>query len=208
MVVVCHLWTWHLSAFDSVNWLFRWLASRSTFMSHVTPLSLSKECIVHCCIVCPSSLVMLPSLLSFRPMFKGRKKFNLAIKTTFVSVPLSQSYGYIIYNIPELCFEFHVIYVGFIMALLRRDYSHWHQLIIWKIVLETILVPWDLYASMTDSLTLDIGSHHWHLIDRFDWVFDIKSSLHTQGIVLGYLGNHWHQWCSPSHLLTIHIIDR
>ena len=39
------------------------------------------------------------------------------------------------------------------------------------------LVPWDLYALMTDSLTLDIGSHHWPLIDRIDWVFDIYSHL-------------------------------
>ena len=34
----------------------------STFMSHVTRLSLSKECIVHYRIVCLSHLVMLPSL--------------------------------------------------------------------------------------------------------------------------------------------------
>ena len=42
MVVVCHLWTWHLSAYHSVNWVLRWFTSRSSFMSHVTPLSLSK----------------------------------------------------------------------------------------------------------------------------------------------------------------------
>ena len=30
------------------------------------------------------------------------------------------------------------------------------------------LVPWDLYALMIDSLALDIGSHHWPLIDRID----------------------------------------
>ena len=43
-------------------------------MSHVTPLSLSKECIVHCHIVCLSGLVMLPSLLLCHPMFKGKLK--------------------------------------------------------------------------------------------------------------------------------------
>ena len=50
-------------------------------------------------------------------------------------------YGYLIHIIPELCFEFHVIDVGFIMALLRRDYSCRHQLIIWEIVLEKNSVP-------------------------------------------------------------------
>ena len=54
-----------------------------------------------------------------------------------MSVLLSQSCGYIIYNIPELCFEFRVINVVFIMAILRRDYSFQHQLIIQELVLET-----------------------------------------------------------------------
>ena len=35
-----------------------------------------------------------------------------------VSVLLSQSYGYYIHVIPELCYEFRVIDVGLIMALL------------------------------------------------------------------------------------------
>ena len=107
-------------------------------MSHVTPLSLSKECIVHRRTVCFSGLVMLPSLLSCRPMFKGKlKMFTSVVKTVSVSVLLSQSYGYLIHIIPELCFEFHVVDVGFIMALLRRDYSCQHQLIIQELVLET-----------------------------------------------------------------------
>ena len=47
MAVVCrYLWTWHLSAYHSFNWVFSWCTSWSTFMSHVTPLSLSKEWIV------------------------------------------------------------------------------------------------------------------------------------------------------------------
>ena len=148
----------------------------------VTPLSLSKECIVHCRIVSLSRSFMLPSLLSCLPMFKGKlNKFTSAVKIVSVSVLLSQSCGYYIHIIPELCFEFHVIDVGLIMALLRRDYPHRHQLIISEIVLETKkLVPWDLYALMIDSLALDIGSYHWPLIDRIDWVFDIRTSIHTQ----------------------------
>ena len=61
-----------------VNWVFGWSLWWSTFMSHVTPLILSKQCIVHCHIVCLSHLVMLLSLLSCHPMFKGNlKKFYL-----------------------------------------------------------------------------------------------------------------------------------
>ena len=93
-------------------------------MSHATPLSLSKECIVHCRTMCLSVLVMLPSLLLCFPMFKGKlKKFTYAVKTVSVSVLLSQSYGYYIHIILELGSEFHVVDVGLIMALLRRDYS-------------------------------------------------------------------------------------
>ena len=89
-------------------------------MSHVTPFSLSKECIVHCHIVSLSRLVMLPSLVSCHPMFKGKlKKFTSVVKIVSISVLLSQSCGYYIHIIPELCSEFHVINVGLIMALLR-----------------------------------------------------------------------------------------
>ena len=51
----------------SVNWVFRWSPWRSTFMSHVNPLSLSKECIVHCRIVCLSRSSMLPSIFVVLP---------------------------------------------------------------------------------------------------------------------------------------------
>ena len=56
-------------------------------------------------------------------------------------VLLSQSCGYYIHIILELCSEFHVVDVGLIMALLRQDYSFPHQLIIHELVLETSLVP-------------------------------------------------------------------
>ena len=55
-----------------------------------------------------------------------------------MSILLSHSCGYYIHIIPKLCSEFHVIDVGLIMALLRRDYSRRHQLIIREIVLETM----------------------------------------------------------------------
>ena len=69
----------------SVNWVFSWFPSRSTFMSHVSPLSLSKEWIVHCHTMCLSGLVMLPSLLSCCPMFKVKlKKFTSTVETVSV----------------------------------------------------------------------------------------------------------------------------
>ena len=66
------------------------------------------------------------------------RSFTSVFHTIFVLVSLSQSYGYYIHIIPELCSKFHVINVGLIMALLQRDYSHQHELIIQEIVLETI----------------------------------------------------------------------
>ena len=75
-------------------------------------------------------------------MFKGKlKRFTSAVKIVSMLVILIQSYGYLIHIIPELCSKFRVIDVGFIMALLQRDYSCRHQLIIREIVLETNLVP-------------------------------------------------------------------
>ena len=56
-----------------------------------------------------------------------------------MSILLSQSYGYLIHIIPELCSKFRVIDVGLIMALLQRNYSRQHQLIIQEIVVETKL---------------------------------------------------------------------
>ena len=121
------------------------------------------------------------------------RSFTSAVYTVFVSVSLSQSYGYYIHIILELCSEFRVIDVGLIMALLRWDYSRRHQLIIREIVLETIFSTLrSVCLNDIFSISLEIGSHHWPLIDRIDWVFDIRTSIHTQYIVLGYLGNHWH----------------
>ena len=90
-------------------------------MSHVYPLSLSKECIVHCRIVCLSRSVMLPSLFVVPPnVQRGFEEFlPLQYTQSFVSVFLSHSYGYYIHIILELCSKFHVIDVGLIMALLH-----------------------------------------------------------------------------------------
>ena len=46
ITVISHLWTWYLSTFNSVNWVFSLSLSRSTFMIHDNPLSH-----VHCHIV-------------------------------------------------------------------------------------------------------------------------------------------------------------
>ena len=60
-------------------------------------------------------------------------------KQLFVSVTFESVLWLHHTQIPKLCSEFRVIDVGFIMALLRRDYSCWHQLIIQELVLETKL---------------------------------------------------------------------
>ena len=177
-------------------------------MSHVTPLSLSKEFIFHCRIVSLSRLVMLPILVSCRPMFKGN---------------LNKSYLCSQHSLCSSTFELvlwllhsHHSRTMFQVSCRRCGTHHGppsmrlcpstsvHHL--GNSLRNKNLVPWDLYALMADSLALNIGSHHWPLIDRINWVFDIRTSIHTQYIVLGYLGNHWHQWWSPSHLLTVHII--
>ena len=178
-------------------------------MSHVTPLSLSKECIVHYCIMFLSCLVILPSPLSCRLMFKGDlKKFYLcSLHSLCVSIFESVIWLLHTYNSRTIfrvsCHRCGTHHGPPSMRPFLSTLAH-H---LGNSLRNKNLVPWDLYALMTDSLALDIDSHHWPLIDRIDWVFDIRTSIHTQYIVLGYLGNHWHQWWYPSHLLTAHIID-
>ena len=98
MVVVCLLWTWHLYAYHSINWVFNWLISQSNFMSHVTPLSLSKECIVHSRIACPSVLVTLPSIFSFRPMFKGDHKKCRLCSPHSICVSIFESFIWLLHT--------------------------------------------------------------------------------------------------------------
>ena len=90
-------------------------------MSHVTPFSLSKECIVHCHTVCLSRSVMLPSIFVVPSEVQRGFEEVLPLQSTqyFVSVFLSQYYGYYIHIILELCSVFRVVDVGLIMALLR-----------------------------------------------------------------------------------------
>ena len=145
-------------------------------------LSLSKECIVHCRIVYLSCLVMLPSLLSCRLTFKGKlKNFYLCSQnglcvSTFESVlwlPHSHHSKTLFWVSCRRCGTHH----GPPSTRLFSSTSTHHP---GNSLRNKYLVPWDLYALMTYSLALDICSHHWPLIDRIDWVFDIKTSIHTQ----------------------------
>ena len=56
---------------------------------------------------------------------------------------------------------------------------------------------WHRFTSLTSDQNIWLGVRH-----QIIW------SIHTQEIVLGYLRSHWHQWWSPSYLLTILIIDQ
>ena len=75
----------------------------------------------HYRIVCFSHSVMLPSLFVVLPDVQRGFEEVLPLQSTqsFVSVFLSQYYGYYIHIIPELCSKFRVVDVGLIMALLR-----------------------------------------------------------------------------------------
>ena len=85
-----------------------------------------KYCIFRCRILLCLIKSMLPSLRSCRLMFKREtvlRVYTCSQNNFLCQLLLSHSYGYIILKIPELCSKFCVVDVGFIMALLRRDYS-------------------------------------------------------------------------------------
>ena len=151
-------------------------------MSHTTPLSLSKECIVHCRTVCLSLLVMLPSLLSCHSMFKGKLKNFFLCSQNGLYVNNFESILWLPYShLSRTMFQFSCRRCGThhgppSMRLFSSTSTHHPR----NSLRNKKLVPWDLYALMTDSLTIDIGSHHWPVIDRIDWVFDVRTSIHTQ----------------------------
>ena len=94
------LCTWNLSPFHSVNWVFLFLRSHSTFVSHVTPLSLSKNVSFTVALLFGIFLVksMPPSIWSPHPMFKGKLRVylcsqnNLCVSTFWFS-PMVTSYS-------------------------------------------------------------------------------------------------------------------
>ena len=74
---------------------------------------------------------MLPSLFVVPPdVQRGFEEVLPLQSTQSLCQYLSQSYGYYIHIIPELCSEFHVVDVGLIMALLRQEYPSRHHFII------------------------------------------------------------------------------
>ena len=141
MVVVCqYLWTWHLSA-HHVSQLGIQLIS-TTIHFHESCKSFESFKRMHCPLSHCVSVLSSHATKSFFHAARCSKgiwrSFTSAVYTVFVSVSLSQSYGYYIHIILELCSKFCVVDVGLIMAFLRPDYSCRHQLIIQEIVLETI----------------------------------------------------------------------
>ena len=151
-------------------------------MSHANPLILSKECIVHCHIVSLSRSFMLPSIFSCCLMFKGKlKKFflysqNSPCVSTFESVLwlLHSHHSRTMFRV--LCHRCGTHHGPPSMRLFPSALAHHPG----TSLRNKNLVPWDLYALMKYALALDIGSHHRPLIDRVDWVFDIRTSIHTQ----------------------------
>ena len=127
-------------------------------------------------------LVMLPSLLSSRLMFKGKlKKFYLCSQNS-LSVSTFESILWLLHShhsrtmFRVLCHRCGTHHGPPSTRLFPSTSAH-H---LGNSLRNKNLVPWDLYALMTDSLALDIGSNHRPLIDRIDWVFDARTSIHTQ----------------------------
>ena len=183
---VCHLnlgWEIHLSLV--------WLSTRSYIGS-----SLSQCCQDHCCVIhmFKRSLALISLLLSwpsvvinFLPCRPSLCQFRII------------SYS----GLFQICYLFHVIDGGYIKALLWWFLFCRLQLIIQNQDLEIL---WYLGACMPQwqvSSLSTVGLHHWPLIERFHRLFEFNSLIHTQWIVLEYLGSHWHQWWSPLHLLTV-----
>ena len=102
---------------------------------------------------------------------------------------------------------FHVNDGGFIMALLRWVYSCRLELLIHELDLETKTSNLRLHSLMVGYLDFNTSLHYFLLIEGSHRVFDSKSFIHIWWYVLRYLGNHWHQWLFPSHLLTVYIND-
>ena len=158
--------------------------------------------------MCLSGLVMLPSLLSCCLMFKGKlEKFTSTVKIVSLSVLLSQYYGYLIHIIPELCSEFCVVDVGFIMALLRGDYSCRHQLIIWDIVLETKLITLrsvclndrfshsqHRFTSLTFDRENQLGVWHQGIYSRLVYCTRVPWESLTSMVISLALVNGSHHW--------------
>ena len=159
MAVVCrYVWTWHLSAYhfsqlsiQLISVMIYFHESCHSFesfkrmhcpLSHCVSVSSSHAAKLFCRVACYSKGIW--------------RSFTSVVHIIFVSVYLIQSYGYYIHIIPKLCSEFHVVDVGLIMALLRRDFSRRHQLIIREIVLETI------FSTLRYVCLNDRFSRSWH----------------------------------------------
>ena len=140
MAVVCHyLWTWNLSTYH-----FSQLGIQLIFvMTHFHESCHSFESFkrMHCppshCVFVWSShaanalVVSLDVQREFEEVYLSSQN-NLCVSTSESVLWLLHSHH------SKTMFRVRVIDVGLIMALLRRDFSYRHQLIIREIVLETI----------------------------------------------------------------------
>ena len=163
MEVVCsYLWTWNLSTYhfsqlgiQLISMTIHFHESCHSFKSFKRMQCLSSYCVF-------VWLVMPPSLLSYRPMFKGKlEKFYLCSQNS-LCVSTFESVLWL------LCSEFRV--KTMFQVSCRRCGTH-HGPPSTRVFPSTSahrlgtslrnknLVPWDLYALMEDSLALDIGSH-------------------------------------------------
>ena len=158
MAVVCrYLWTWNLSAYHVSQLGIQLISTMTHFHQSYQSFESFKR--MHCplwhCVYVLFNHASKYFCCAARCSKGIWRSFTSAVYTVFVLVSLSQSYGYYIHIILELCSKFHVVDVGVIMAL-QRDYSYRHQLIIQEIVLETMFSTFR-YVCLNDRF-----SFSWH----------------------------------------------
>ena len=121
VVAFRYLWTWNLSAHHVSQLGIQLISTMIHFHESCHSFESFKR--MHCplshCVFVPISHAAKSFCCATRCSKGIWRSFTSAVHTVFVPVFLSQSYGYYIHIIPELCSEFRVIDVGLIMALLR-----------------------------------------------------------------------------------------
>ena len=137
MAVCRYLWTWHLSAYHFSQlgiWLI-YMVIHFHYSCHSFESFKGMHCPPsHCVFVWSShaakSFVVPPDVQ------REVKKVYLCSQNS-LCVSTFESVLWLLHShYSRTMFEFHVVDVGFIMALLQREYSYRHQLIIQEIVLE------------------------------------------------------------------------
>ena len=182
MAVVCHyLWTWHLYAYhfsqldiQLISMMIHFHESCHSFESFKRMHFPSSHCVFVWSGHAANSFVVLPDVQREVEEVYLCSQNSLCV-STFESVlwlPHSHHSRTMFWVLFHRCGTHHSPPSTRLFPLTSAHHQR-------SSLRNQKLVPCDLYAFMTDSLMLDIGSHHWPLIDRINWVFNIRTSIHT-----------------------------